>query len=50
MKMNFQQLIDNDINEAYELLCERIEDLKSNGINQYDKVYPPFELFLKTSG
>ena len=45
--MNFELLHNEDINLAYQIICERIEHLKAKGINQYERPYPPIDLFLE---
>jgi hypothetical protein len=44
--MIFELLHNEDVRVAYKIICEKIEDLKRKGINQYERPYPPLELFL----
>jgi GNAT superfamily N-acetyltransferase len=43
--MIFKLLNDTDIFAAYGIICEMVDLLKSKGINQYERPYPPIELF-----
>lgn len=42
---NLKKLKDNDLETAYSILCNRVEDLKSRGIHQYKDPFPPVGIF-----
>jgi GNAT superfamily N-acetyltransferase len=44
--MEFRNLKDRDVENAYSILCWRIEYLLSKGIKQYEHPYPPKDIFL----
>jgi GNAT superfamily N-acetyltransferase len=44
--MEFRNLKDCDVENAYSILCWRIEYLLSKGIKQYEYPYPPKDVFV----
>jgi len=46
-KYSFRHLKDEDVDQAYSIICSRVQYLLSRDIKQYTEPYPPMELFVE---